>query len=72
VRLTDAEIQYSESHADTYSLWAFYAIDPEAGTARFCALDGAITDDDVDIEAAVHGGRIRSNRGEGEVGPLSK
>ena len=72
VRLTDAEIQYSETHADTYSLWAFYAIDPEAGTARLCAHDGPITDDDVDIEAALHGGRIRSNRGETEVGPLPK
>jgi hypothetical protein len=70
IRLSDGEIAYAEAHGAAYSLWVFYAIDLEAGTATLIKRRGRITEDDIDLRAAVHGGRLKNTKGGKEVGPI--
>ncbi len=70
IRLSDGEIAYAEAHGAAYSLWVFYAIDLEAGTATLIKRRGRITEDDIDFRAAVHGGRLRNTKGGKKVGPI--
>ncbi len=70
VQLSDGEVAYAETHASTYSLWVFYAVNVEDGTAKLIKRKGRITDDDVDLQAAVHGGRLKNVKSGKNVGPL--
>ncbi|WIM87433.1 hypothetical protein PT015_21750 [Candidatus Mycobacterium wuenschmannii] len=71
VRLSDGEIAYAKAHAAAYSLWVFYALDPGAGTAMLIKRKGRITDDDIDLRSAVHGGRLKNTTRGKKVGPTS-
>lgn len=71
VRLSDGEVSYAKTHASTYSLWVFYAIDLPEGTARLIKRKGRITEDDIDLAAAVHGGRLKNTTAGKKVGPIS-
>ena len=57
---SEPEVAYSNTHAATYSLWVVYAVDHDAGTGRLIRRKGRITDDDVDLRAAIHGGRLKN------------
>lgn len=70
VRLTVSDISFSNTHSSTYSLWVFYGVDVERGTAYFLNSDGAITDADIDLRAAVHGGRLKNAKAGRKVGPI--
>lgn len=70
IRLSDGEVAYAEAHAAAYSLWVFYAIDLESGTAKLIRRKGRITDDDIDLRAALHGGRLKNTKGGKKVGPI--
>jgi hypothetical protein len=70
VRLTSDEILFSTSHAATFSLWIFYDLNLLTGTGRFVNHDGALTEKDFDLQAAVHGGRLRKKRASNKVGPI--
>jgi hypothetical protein len=67
VRLNANDVSFSKSHAADYSLWVFYDVDLDRGTAKFVGHDGIITDEDVDLEAALHGGEMRTKK----VGPIA-
>jgi hypothetical protein len=70
IQLSEGEVAYAEAHAATYSLWVFYALDLETGTGNLLKRKGRITDEDIDLRAAVHGGRLK-NAGTGQtVGPI--
>jgi hypothetical protein len=71
IRLTAEEVQYSKSHATTYSLWVYYEADVQAGTARLASRDGPITEEHVDLQAALHGGRLRTTKKGKRVGSTS-
>ena len=71
VRLTADEVQYSKSHAATYSLWVYYEADIQTGTARLASRDGPITEEHVDLQAALHGGRLRITKKGKQVGSIS-
>lgn len=71
IKLKAAEVTFSEKNASTYSLWVFYELDLQAGTAQFIEHDGAITDHDCDLTAALHGGRLRNAKAGRKVGPLT-
>jgi hypothetical protein len=60
IRLSSGEVTYADRHAANYSLWVFYAMDVEAGAGRLIKRTGRVTDDDVDLKSAVHGGRLRN------------
>ncbi len=70
VRLTTSEVNFSKTHAATYSMWVFYGIDLERGTAKFLGHDGSITDKDFDLQAAKHGGPLRTNKTGKRLGPI--
>lgn len=70
MRLTAEEIKYSKQNAERYSLWVFCETDPGTGTARLLSHDGAITNETVELEAALHGGRLRTGETGKEVGPI--
>jgi len=69
VRLTPDEVRCSKDHGQTYSLWVFYKVDTEARAARLAAHEGPITRDAVDLDAALHGGRMRTADEGKPVGP---
>ncbi|MCG7578808.1 hypothetical protein [Mycolicibacterium sp. OfavD-34-C] len=71
VQLSPGDVTYAENHATVYSLWVFYAIDLNAGTGKLIKRRGRITDDDIDLQAAVRGGRLRNTSGGKTVGPIS-
>jgi len=68
--LSSGEVIYADRHAANYSLWVFYAMDLETGTGRLIKRTGRITDDDIDLRAAVHGGRLKNTRVGKKVGPI--
>jgi hypothetical protein len=70
LRLTAEEVKYSKRNAERYSVWVFYETDPGTGTARLLSHDGAITNETVELEAALHGGRLRTGKTGKEVGPI--
>ena len=70
IRLSDKEIAYAEAHAAAYSLWVFYAMDLETGTGKLIKRKGRITDDDIHLRAAVHGGRLKNVKAGKKVGPI--
>lgn len=70
IRLSAGEITYSDSHAANYSLWVFYAMDLQTGTGKLIKRTGRITDDDIDLQAAVHGGRLKNTKAGKTVGPI--
>jgi hypothetical protein len=70
VRLSDGEVAYADAHAAAYSLWVFYAIDLKTGTGKLIKRKGRITDDDIDLRAAVHGGRLKNAKAGKAVGPI--
>lgn len=70
VRLTASDISFSKTHAADYSVWVFYDIDLQRGTAKFLSHDGSITEKDVDLEAALHGGQLRTKETGKRVGPI--
>lgn len=70
VKLSQGEVAYARTHASTYSLWVFYHLDLDAGTGKLIKRKGKITDDDVDLEAAIHGGRLKNVKSGKNVGPL--
>ena len=72
VRLTSDEIHYSTTHAATYAVWLFYELDLKHGTARFLSHDGRITAKDFDLEAALHGGELRTKKAGKKVGPVTE
>ena len=70
VRLTSSDISFSTTHAADYSMWVFYDVDVERGTATLLSHDGGITATDFDLEAALHGGELQSRRAGKRVGPI--
>jgi len=70
VRLSKGEIAYANTHASTYSLWVFYDVNLDAGTGKLIRRKGRITDEDVDLEAAIHGGRLKNVKSGKNVGPI--
>jgi hypothetical protein len=72
VRLTDGEISYADAHAKTYSLWVFYAVDLKAGIATLIKRKGRITEDDIDLRSAIHGGRLRNTKTGKRIGPIPR
>ncbi|WP_156781140.1 hypothetical protein [Mycobacterium gordonae] len=72
VRLTEGEISYADAHAKTYSLWVFYAVDLEAGIATLIKRKGRITEDDIDLRSAIHGGRLRNTTTGKKIGPIPR
>ncbi len=70
LKLSSGEIAYAATHATAYSLWVFYAIDLETGTGKLIKRKGRITDDDIDLAAAVHGGRLKNVKSGKDVGPI--
>lgn len=70
VQLSEGEVAYASTHAASYSLWVFYALDLKSGTGKLIKRKGRITDDDVDLRSAVHGGRLKNTRSGKDVGPL--
>lgn len=70
VQLSRGDVNFSDTHADAYSLWVFYAIDLRAGTGKLIKRKGRISDDDVDLQAAINGGRLRNTKGGKIVGPI--
>lgn len=70
IKLSAGEITYSDRHAANYSLWVFYAMDFRTGTGKLIKRPGRITDDDIDLRAAVHGGRLKNTKAGKTVGPI--
>jgi hypothetical protein len=70
IKLSSGEIAYAQAHATAYSLWVFYAIDLKDGTGKLIKRKGRITDDDIDLGAAVHGGRLKNTKAGKKVGPI--
>jgi hypothetical protein len=70
IHLSAADISFSRSHAANYSVWAFYDLDLERGAGKFLSHDGTITERDVDLEAALHGGKLRTRKAGKKVGPI--
>ncbi|KHO22983.1 hypothetical protein [Mycolicibacterium setense] len=70
IRLSDGEIAYAEARAAAYSLWVFYGVDLEARTSKLIKRKGRITDDDIDLRAAVQGGRLKNVKSAKTVGPI--
>lgn len=71
VQLSEGEVAYAATHASTYSLWVFYDLDLDAATGKLIKRRGRITDDDIDLEAAVHGGRLKNVKSGKNVGPAN-
>ncbi|WP_205866071.1 hypothetical protein [Mycolicibacterium flavescens] len=70
IHLSEGEVAYASAHAASYSLWVFYALDIQAGTGKLIKRKGRITDDDIDLRAAVHGGRLKNTTAGKDVGPV--
>lgn len=70
VRLTVSDVSYSNTHSNSYSLWVFYDVDLERRTAKFLSHDGSITGRDIDLEAALHGGQLQTDKAGKKVGPI--
>lgn len=70
IRLSDGEVAYAEAHAAAFSLWVFYGLDLATRTGQLIKRKGRITDDDIDLRAAVHGGRLKNVKAGKKVGPI--
>ena len=70
IQLSSADVSYANAHASAYSLWVVYAIDLQEGTAKLIKRKGRITDDDIDLQAAMHGGRLKNTKAGKNVGPI--
>lgn len=70
VRLTDDDISFATTHAAVYSMWVFYDVDVERGTANLLSHDGGITAKDFDLEAALHGGELQGRKAGKKVGTI--
>jgi len=60
-----------ETRPKHYSIWVFYDLNLEKGTGRFLDHDGPITDENFDLAAAIHGGKLRTKKASKKVGPIS-
>ena len=70
IRLSSGEVTYADRHAANYSLWVFYAMDGKTGVGRLIKRMGRITNDDIDLSSAVHGGRLKNTKAGKKVGPI--
>lgn len=70
VRLSQGEVTHASMHAADFSLWVFYALDSQTGTGKLIKRKGRITDDDIDLRAAIYGGRLKNTKAGKDVGPL--
>lgn len=70
IQLSEGEVAYAEAHAAAYSLWVLYGMDLGAGTGKLIKRKGRITNDDIDLRAALHGGRLKNAVVGKNVGPI--
>jgi hypothetical protein len=70
IRISNGEVAYAETHAPAFSLWVFYGIDLLTGTAKLIRRRGRITEADIDLRSAIHGGRLKNVKASKKVGPI--
>lgn len=70
VRLTEDDISFSTTHAADYSMWVFYDVDVERGTANLLSHDGGIPAKEFDLDAALHSGEWHGRKAGKKVGPI--